>query len=567
MSFSSQSFSSGDSHVRYSHSRLRRALYFLVFCTLLVSALAFRFHNVTEVLVSGRIYFVDADCYSRMSRAQLVSQNLGQPIRAQNFENWPYGVVSHATAPMDYAIVGLERCVRLLWPREGRLAVLRSSTLDLAGALISPISGVFLCAFLWCWARTLTEADGSRASAWWTIPVLAALSPPLVHATVFGRPDHQALLVLLLAVALCSEQRMQRVASRAWAFFGGAAWGGALWVSLYEPLVLLGAVLCMGMLFWRDSWRLRIRLLWVSGLFLLLLPAWWVDAIRIVSPDPQWREALMQWGATIGELQSLKDLAVLSRWTGLLLWVFPVALIKQEQGIRNALGWVFLMLLGAALTCWQIRWAPYFVLTFLCCLPLMLSYLRAHYLPCPDKLLRPPMLAPATSPLLAALVFLASLSPLYSEWSSLLNPDAKTSEQRYLDRSERLNARLAAERMQSNECLPFLAAWWLSPSLAYWSGQPAVAGSSHEGISGIVDSARFLLAEDALEAREILQRRGVRLVVASDSARAVENSAAVLLRNAPAKAVAEKLWESRLDPALGLEGESNVTTFRLLRVR
>src|SRR5436853_7188484 len=70
--------------------------------------------------------------------------------------------------------------------------------------------------------------------------------------------------------------------------------------------------------------------------------------------------------------------------------------------------------------------------------------------------------------------------------------------------------------LASNDETPFLAPWWLSPAVAYWSGQPGIAGSSHEALNGIVDSARFFLAEDPSQARQIIQNRGVDWIFAYD---------------------------------------------------
>jgi hypothetical protein len=64
-----------------------------------------------------------------------------------------------------------------------------------------------------------------------------------------------------------------------------------------------------------------------------------------------------------------------------------------------------------------------------------------------------------------------------------------------------------------------LAPWWLSPGLLYFSGQPIVAGSSHCGMSGIVDSARFFTATSWPEAEAILKQRQVRWIVAWDDRR------------------------------------------------
>jgi hypothetical protein len=82
--------------------------------------------------------------------------------------------------------------------------------------------------------------------------------------------------------------------------------------------------------------------------------------------------------------------------------------------------------------------------------------------------------------------------------------------------------------IRSKEVHPFLAPWWISPLVAYWSGQPGVAGSSHESLDGIADSARFFLSENPLTAREILEHRRVGWVFAYDSDRVAANSALIL---------------------------------------
>jgi hypothetical protein len=87
--------------------------------------------------------------------------------------------------------------------------------------------------------------------------------------------------------------------------------------------------------------------------------------------------------------------------------------------------------------------------------------------------------------------------------------------------------------LASSELQPFLAPWWLSPSIAYWSGQPGVAGSSHESLKGTEDSAHFFLSEDLEQARSILQKDNVAWLFAYDSQRVTQNSAAVLNATVP----------------------------------
>jgi hypothetical protein len=95
--------------------------------------------------------------------------------------------------------------------------------------------------------------------------------------------------------------------------------------------------------------------------------------------------------------------------------------------------------------------------------------------------------------------------------------------------------RALANQIRSAEVQPFLAPWWLSPPIAYWSGQPGVAGSSHESLPGIVDSARFCLTSEAAEAREILERHHVRWVFIYDSERTLETAAGILNAQIPAE--------------------------------
>ncbi len=96
------------------------------------------------------------------------------------------------------------------------------------------------------------------------------------------------------------------------------------------------------------------------------------------------------------------------------------------------------------------------------------------------------------------------------------------------DRMEAVRWRAAASRWPTLPRAPILAPWWLSPATAYWSGQPTVAGSSHESLPGIVASARFFLATSAEEAEAILRRHDVHWVSWLDGERLAENSAAIL---------------------------------------
>jgi hypothetical protein len=95
-------------------------------------------------------------------------------------------------------------------------------------------------------------------------------------------------------------------------------------------------------------------------------------------------------------------------------------------------------------------------------------------------------------------------------------------------RHESAQLRDMALSLRSSEVRPFLAPWWLSPEIAYWSRQPGVAGSSHESLPGIYDSARFFVSEDWGTARKLLDNHNVAWVIAYDSERVAQNSARIL---------------------------------------
>ena len=63
----------------------------LAFCVL---AFAVRCWNLRDVFIDDRIYFVDPDCYSRMTRAALIAEGGALTIRHHDFENAQIGRAS-----------------------------------------------------------------------------------------------------------------------------------------------------------------------------------------------------------------------------------------------------------------------------------------------------------------------------------------------------------------------------------------------------------------------------------------------------------------------------------------
>ncbi len=188
----------------------------------------------------------------------------------------------------------------------------------------------------------------------------------------------------------------------------------------------------------------------------------------------------------------------------------------------NAQAHVFLLLLVWALTCWQVRWGYFLPLVYALGVPWQFGAVPTRW----------------RRWLMVALI--AGLWPMAADWWTTLHPPptaAPTSPNNAATppscarrpRSSRRLARLpAADADPADADDPpegILAPWWLSPALAYRSGQPALAGSSHESLPGTVDVDRFYLATDAREAAAVLRRRRVRWVVAYEPDRVLRTAA------------------------------------------
>jgi hypothetical protein len=512
----------------------------IVFEVALLTALvvATRCANYQDIFVAGNVYFVDADCYARMTRVQMVRAKPALIIRHHAFENFPQGTTPHATAPLDYLILGLSL---LLNPFTAR-------PIDLAGAIISPLFALLGGWFLWWWSRRM------KFRYRWVMLILYAISPILVHGTELGRPDHQSLLILLVAIAICAEWSLQnlqtgntpidaisetRVLSRvrAWSLVSGATWALAIWVSAYEPLLLFLIVTGTNFCVNNEALSARPRragwILFAAILGIALVIEQRIPSFAIFQSSTFFKN----WAGTIGELGYVSPAnPIWLRWCGYLLLSTPFLIWMniRRYGARTLRSLPVYVLLIATyfLTIWQARWGYFFVLIFAFTLP--------------------GLLAPIKSGAAVWITVVLSTFPILRDWDERLWPNEAQLGGRMERQIESAQIRDLALRLRSPEVHPFLAPWWLSPSIAYWSGQPGVAGSSHESLNGIVDSARFFLSENLEQAHEILDKCHVAWVFAYDSDRLAQNSAAILNEPLPPRPLCRALdrTPSRVPPFL-----------------
>ena len=534
---------------------------------------ATRCANYQDVFVAGNVYFGDADCYARMTRAEMIRAKPGLIIRHHAFENFPQGTTPHTTAPLDYLIVALSF---LLDP-------FTAHPLDLAGAFVSPLLALLGGWFLWWWSRRL------KFRYRWAMLILYAISPILVHGTELGRPDHQSLLILLVAIAICADwswQNLQASTSsgksnrdggpsfadasagkletaapclpddairesrmpwplRAWAVTSAVCWALAIWVSAYEPLLLFLIVTATALVMNRRAVFTPDRragwILFAAIIAIAFVVEQRVPSFTVLQSDGH----LKDWASTIGELVHVSPMnPVWLNWCGYLLFAAPVLIWIGIKSPRNGAPSprragsgrdvpIYVLLVATYfLTIWQARWGYFFVLIFALALPALL--------------------APIKSSAAVWIAFVLSTYPILRDWDERLWPNETQLARQVEKRIESAQIRDLSLSLRSPEVHPFLAPWWLSPSIAYWSGQPGVAGSSHESLNGIEDSARFFLSEDLQTAREILEKRHVAWVFAYDSDRVAQNSAAILNEPSPLQSLCRVLdrTPSRAPPFL-----------------
>ena len=492
---------------------IRRILSIVEIAILSVLILATRCANYQDVFVAGNIYFADADCYARMTRVRMCSEHPGLIVRRHDFENFPTGTTPHTTAPLDYLILGLSTFLKPF----------TTHAIESAGALISPLLALVGGWFLWWWSKRM------KLRYRWVLLILYAISPILVHGTELGRPDHQSLLMLLVTIAICAEWSLQAEAGpdfathrSRWSIVSGVAWGSAIWTSAYESLVLFLLVLVVSALKNPKAISATSRRIGWLCFFLVIAIALLIEQ-RIPSFSVLYSNPLFQnWARTIGELAHVSPAnPIWLRWTGYLLLVTPfliwIRTIKSRHESERTTPLFVLVLLVAAygLTVWQARWGYFFVLVFALAVPRLLEPIKSRGA--------------------VWIAFLLSIFPILRDWDEKLWPDETQLANQVVQRNEAVQLRDIALSLRSSENRPFLAPWWLSPSITYWSGQPGMAGSSHEGLNGIVESARFFLSDDWQKARQILENHGMAWVIAYDSQRVAQNSEAVLNQAMPSE--------------------------------
>jgi hypothetical protein len=433
--------------------------------------------DTTQDPPAMRPWAVEADCYSQLARVQRILGGQGLIQNHFTVENWPEGLVPSTTAPFDYVIV-------LLY---APLSLFTRHPLDWAGALASPALWVGLVLF-WMLFRSREFNLAGRALL---IAGSAAL-PAFIWATACGRPRHQSLILVLLAMGLTAEYerwQIELTPKRWWNIFAGLVWGLACWTSLFEP-----SVVAMALVLFNLTVRRRENPLFLISLGTIMLVALLLEGVHIFnvrSLTPEYYGYLLNWLGTIAEVRPA-DFALMMAEMTLVFLVLPFLawrLWPRANGNKTDALVILLTFLLTVFAMLQSRWFYYASLG-------ELFLVVRYYQTAPLRWTR----------LTVLLIFLIGL--IDADLTQISSHAGAPANQPSLQLAE------IAGSIEGGGGI--LAPWWLSPGLLYFSGDPIVSGSSHCGISGIVASAKFYTAPSWTEAEKILRERRVRWVVVWD---------------------------------------------------
>jgi len=437
--------------------------------------------DTTQDPPAMRPWAVEADCYSQLARVQRILHGQGLIQNHFAMENWPEGLIPTTTAPFDYVIL-------LLY---APLSLFTRHPLDWAGALVSPALWVALVVF-WMLFRSREFNLAGRA----LLLIGSAALPAFIWATECGRPRHQSLILALLALGLTAEYerwQIELTPKRAWNIFAGVVWGLACWTSLFEPsLVVVALVLFNLTVRRRENPAFLISFGIVVAAMLLLEGGHVFSTIfNISSLTPEYRQYALNWLGTIAEVRPIDFEVMMQRMT-LIFVALPFLawrLWPRAHGNKTDAFVILLTFLLSVLTMWQSRWVYYASLGELL---LVVRYYQAA----PRRWTR--------------------LTVLFIFLIGLIDADVRQISGHAGAPANQPSLQLAEIAASIDGSGGILAPWWLSPGLLYFSGDPIVSGSSHCGISGIVASAKFYTATSWAGAERILRERRVRWVVVWD---------------------------------------------------
>jgi hypothetical protein len=326
-----------------------------------------------------------------------------------------------------------------------------------------------------------------------------AALPAIVWATAFGRPRHQSLILVLMAMGFTAEYerwQIELTPKRAWNIFAGVVWGLACWTSLFEPSVVVAVLILFNLAVRRRESFIFLVSFGVVVFLMILLEGGHIfsNIFNIYHLTPEYREYAFNWLKTIAEVQPVSIAGMVTQMT-LILLILPLVawrLWPRASGNKTDALLIILTLILIILMALQSRWIYYAALGEI--------FLVARY--CQTTPLR-------WTKVFVLVFFLIGLAD--ADYEQIIAHPGAAQNQPSLE--------MAQISRGIDHPGGIMAPWWISPGLLYFSGQPIVSGSSHCGMTGIVDSAQFFAATSWEDAERILKQRQVRWIVVWDDER------------------------------------------------
>lgn len=521
--------------------------------------------KLPEIVLDGKIYFLDPDSYTWVDRAKQVLEEPGIYVHEDPLDNYPHGYVPHWTQPFHWVLA---------------FSALFFSNVERAGIWICPILGALTTLLFGAWA----------ARRWpWPVAILTMavflLNPFELWTFSLGRPDHQGLLmfcllpavlllidrgettehgkarlitsalftaaglwvsvqalsiwalllgVLGLRAALAPRANRKILLSDAFTWAVAAACGGLAGFLLEgrpDPFALITDSISMGhavlmtlpaagLFITRQALRARHHLtrpVWflvtsAPAVLLTLGGAAWLWLGQMGADDPALLAAMSRWFSQNAEflpaiftVNGEPAFGRLHTSLAFTLYVFPLLLfaLTKTTHVGHRGRWILGLglLIGSLLTLWQMRWRDVHALFIA---PVLALALWQWFFT---------RMRTSTACFIAALASLAILFPwLQIAWKSTVEDLQPSAEYRALRQiSEWIRENDPYQEMEDHPTA--LAVWDQGPLVKYWSGRPVVAGPYHRNMEGITDTMRAFTARTPAEFDAIAGERRIRYLI------------------------------------------------------
>ena len=472
--------------------------------------IAVRMRYAGQLVASGGVLF-DVEGFARMCRVSRLFGTGLWVLKRNDHEGWPLGVDGAGSTLSDHllwVVAWAIRCTGMAIERvDERLGVvLRAGALDYGGGLFSLLVGLSVAGAMLWWVRR--QEFGRFGFVGWLIFISL---PPLVFATRFAALDESVFGLLFLCWALIFADTGW--CSSGWrAVVGGAMAGASLWVAprFAGPVILLIMTL-RGLRSGSRKGVVDSLGWWAVGVVLVLGCACWLDGAAWCQPLVS--SGAGRWHDTLGLWRRVEEGGAPWLWFGGMVLIPCLALVFGMSGFPERALNLFrsVAALAAIVASWAMPvWAPVAVVLVLMCAP---AAVRGSKKIVGDVRYRMLLQGRGVRRLCAVGAAMLFFWPIARWWDGWLYPSDHRATEALEYREEMAQLRRVAHGLRGGEVQPFLAPWYLSPAVCYWSMQPAVSSFTLMNPEGLEFAVKFYSSPDPSGLRDALFARGVRWII------------------------------------------------------